>query len=104
MSENHEFAGSLDSWRIADIARELASSRATPPTYSIHQADNGAVLLCEDGKPVVDLQVATIDELIDETGRWIVIDTESLRSSSAYYGILPADPWLARFKDCGIDV
>lgn len=100
MSE--QSAGRLASWRIADIARELASQQPNQVDYSLQMLD-GSPWLLADGQPLVDLNEATIDWLHDDMGRWVVIDTERLRGFESVYLLLPETPWKEIIEEAGID-
>ncbi len=100
MSE--QSVGRLASWRIANIARELASQQLNQVDYSLQMLD-GSPWLLADGQPLVDLNEATIDWLRDDLGRWVVIDTERLRGFDSVYLLLPEIPWKERFEAVGID-
>lgn len=100
MSEQR--AGRLASWRIANIARELASQKPNLVDYSLQMLDASPWLLA-DGQPLVDLNEATIDWLYDDLGRWVVIDTERLRGLESVYLLLPETPWKEIIEEAGID-
>lgn len=100
MSE--QSAGRLASWRIANIARELASQQLNQVDYSLQMLD-GSPWLLADGQPLVDLNEATIDWLYDDLGRWVVIDTERLRGLESVYLLLPETPWKEIIEEAGIE-